>query len=645
MIEKLNTEDKWNTDRLEVLDTEGFKQAVSLQQERIEAAAGERQPELIFKNAGIVNVFTGELEFGDVAVYKGKIVGIGKYTEEADEKGKDIKIIDCKNKFLTPGFIDGHIHIESSMLAPKAFAQAVVPHGTTAVITDPHEIVNVAGKPGLRYMLKESEGLPLNVYFMLPSCVPATPLEESGAVIEAEDLIEFLKDERVLGLAEVMNFLGTIRGEENLIKKIELARYSGKIVDGHGPGLRGKEVNAYCTAGIESDHECSNKAEALEKLRRGQWIMIREGTAARNMESLKDLLKPPYAARCMLVTDDRHPGELIKLGHLDYLLRKAVEYGANPITAIQMVTLHPAQYFGLKGKGAIAPGYDADMVILKDLIHFTVDCVYKEGELVSESGMPVTEEIKSVEEANPAEKAKSIEKDIRESADTDNTLNKTAAEVSEDYKKIFRSFHLSELSPTDFCMSGKGRNKRLMELIPGELITKELILPCAADEDYRSGIRVTEDIIKMAVIERHHNTGHIGLALMKGYGLQAGAIASSVAHDAHNIIAAGASEEDICLAANRLRANNGGLVVVKDGKIIGELPLPIGGLMSEESAEAVDKILEKLKTDTYNLGIPKGIDPFMTLAFLSLSVIPRLKLTTKGLADAKTQELLPVYFD
>ncbi len=637
---------------LSFLQSEEFRQSVVQQQERIQAAAGKKQPDMILKDAGIVNVFTGELEFGDVAVYKGRIVGIGRYAQQELPDKSQTRVIDCHNKFIAPGFLDGHIHIESSMLSPKAFAEAVVPHGTTSVITDPHEIVNVAGKAGLRYMLKESEELPVTVCIMLPSCVPATPLEESGAVIQAEELLEFMGEERVLGLAEVMDYLGIVRGDWELIKKLELARQFGKIADGHAPGLKGKEVNAYCTAGIESDHECSEKAEALEKLRRGQWIMIREGTAARNMESLKDLLKPPYSNRCMLVTDDRHPGDLIRTGHLDYLLRKAVEYGANPVTAIQMVTLHPAQYFGLKNRGAIAPGYYADMVILKDLVHFTVDSVYKEGKLVAKEGKLVEKEGKLVaKEGKLGEKDEIfIEKDGRAVGEggpgegSSGKLSGTDSLLAEDRKKIFQSIHCRELKPSDFYFKGEGRFKRIMELIPGELITKELILPCEEEENYLSGIRVPEDIIKLAVIERHLNTGHIGIGLMKGYGLQAGAVASSIAHDSHNIIVAGTTEEDMSLAANRVRANNGGLAVVKAGKVLGELPLPIGGLMSKESAVAVDKILEKLKQETYKLGIREGIDPFMTLAFLSLSVIPKIKLTTKGLADAETQEILPVYF-
>ncbi len=621
----------------DLLSSGDFRQSVVLQQERIQAAAGKKQPDMILKDAGIVNVFTGELEFGDVAVYKGRIVGIGRYAGQELPDKSQTRVIDCRNKFIAPGFLDGHIHIESSMLSPKAFAEAVVPHGTTSVITDPHEIVNVAGKAGIRYMLKESEELPVTVCIMLPSCVPATPLEESGAVIQAEELLEFMGEVRVLGLAEVMDYLGIVRGDRELIRKLELARQFGKIADGHAPGLKGKEVNAYCTAGIESDHECSEKAEALEKLRRGQWIMIREGTAARNMESLKDLLKPPYSNRCMLVTDDRHPGDLIRTGHLDYLLRKAVEYGANPVTAIQMVTLHPAQYFGLKNRGAIAPGYYADMVILKDLVHFTVDSVYKEGKLVAKEGKLVEKDVKLVVKEEKAIGGGGPEKD------SSGKLTGTDSLLAEDRKKIFQSIHCGELKPSDFYFKGKGCFKRIMELIPGELITKELILPCE-EENYLSGIRVPEDIIKLAVIERHLNTGHIGIGLMKGYGLQAGAVASSIAHDSHNIIVAGTTEEDMSLAANRVRANNGGLAVVKAGEVLGELPLPIGGLMSEESAVAVDKILEKLKQETYKLGIREGIDPFMTLAFLSLSVIPKIKLTTKGLADAETQEILPVYF-
>jgi adenine deaminase len=620
---------------------------VKEQQELIDAAAGRIPPDSIFKNAGIINVFTDEIEIGDVAVYKGYIVGIGDYSKEYKKENsilegstnresngkyslKDKKaplIIDCTGKYLSPGFIDAHIHIESSMLSPKAFSDTVVPHGTTAVITDPHEIVNVAGDLGLKYMLKEAEQLPLNIYFMLPSCVPATALEESGAVIKAKDLAPFMADKQVLGLAEVMNFYGTVWGEEELVTKIALAKAYGKIIDGHGPGLSGNALNAYVCAGVANDHECSTAEEAMAKLKRGQWIMIREGTAAKNMEGLKALLKPPYSNRCMLVTDDKHPGELKKSGHVDYLLRKAVHLGAAPIHAIKMVTLHPAKYYGLIENGAIAPGYKADVVILEDLVDFKVQAVYKEGVLTAEKGV--------------------VLKKISVCRKEEGKGNNPKVDLQYNPERVMQSIHVKELKEEDFFFHENGKYMRVIELIPGELLTKELVqpVPDTADFSKKSGIYLKDDIIKLAAIERHHNTGHIGLGLIKGYGLKGGAIASSVSHDAHNLIVAGCSEKDMAFAANIVRKNQGGLAMVSNGKVLGELPLPIGGLMSGESADFVDNLLEQMKKEAKKLGIREGIDPFMTLAFISLSVIPELRLTTLGLARVNSQEICSTFFE
>jgi adenine deaminase len=617
--------------------------------EKILTAYGEIKPDIIFTNAGIVNVFTGELEIGDVAVKDDTVVGIGKYgnreklSNQSRSRNTDpeydagwvlsqSKVIDCKGKFICPGFIDGHIHIESSMLTPKEFAKVVIQHGTTGVITDPHEIVNVAGSDGLYYMLNESEGLPVDIYVMLPSCVPATKLDESGAIMGAEELEKFIDHKRVLGLAEVMDYYGVIKGDKELINKINLTLDHGKTIDGHAPGIKGREINAYVTAGITSDHECSNATEAIDKIRRGLWIMVREGTAAKNMEALKPLLLPPYCRRSMLVTDDKHPGDLLYEGHMDALIKKAIKLGANPLTAIIMATLNPATYFGLRNRGAVAPGYKADLVILKDLVSFEIEAVYKDGRLAFHK-----EEQKGIEDRN----------DIAQKSMLDINGENVLAPSKDRTKRIFESIQVQTLKSEDFYFKEAGSFMRVMELVPGELLTKERIYPIGKEIDYRkmSQELIDKDMIKLAVVERHHRSGHIGLGLLKGYGLLEGAVASSVAHDSHNLIVAGCNEEDMAVAANYIADNQGGLCIVKDKKILCELLLPVGGLMSEESAVHVDKLLSKLKKVGKSLGISGGIDPFMTLAFLSLSVIPELRLTSRGLLDVRMQELKNTFFD
>lgn len=610
-------ENKIKPDRFGIPDESVLDKEMKKQQDRILAAAGKIPLDLVLRNAGIINVFTGEIEYSDIAVFDGIIVGIGDYASVADNE----KVVDCTGRFISPGFIDGHIHIESSMLSPAEFAAAVVPHGTTAVITDPHEIVNVAGLAGLDYMLEASDQLPLEVFLMLPSCVPATSLDESGANIFAADLAGYMKHDRVLGLAELMDFYGTAEAREDIVDKILLTKEYKKQIDGHAPGLKTYSLNAYITAGVTSDHECSNIEEALEKLRRGQWIMIREGTAARNMEALMPLFEPAYSGRCMLVTDDKHPGDLLRHGHVDYLIRKAVEYGADPITAIRMATINTARYFGLTDMGAAAPGYKADLVVLKDLKSLNVEAVYKNGKLAAERG--------EYKENNSRNKK--------------NSLNNTT-KSPDSIHNIYTSFHLKELVPEDFTNSETGNFMRVIELVPRELLTKELILPYPPEGLHADEEGIYEDIIKLAVAERHHNTGHIGLGYLKGYGLKAGAIASSIAHDSHNLIIAGTNNEDMCLAANRVRRNRGGVAIVKNGRIAGELALPIAGLMCEDSAGKVDAVLAALKLEARKLGVKEGIDPFMTLAFLSLPVIPEIRLTTKGIADVKTQKIVKTRF-
>ena len=576
----------------------------------IKAAFGEVSPDIVLKNGKVLNVFTNELEEIDVAIHDGFIVGLGEY--------QGINEYDMEGKIISPGFIDGHIHLESSMISPKEFARAVVPHGTTAVITDPHEIANVSGTTGIDYMLASTEGLPMDVFFMLPSCVPATPIDEAGATLLAKDLEPYYSNARVLGLAELMNAYGTVRSDKDIVDKIISAKSNNKLIDGHGPDLTGKELNAYVFAGVTSDHECCSFNEALEKLRRGQWIMIREGTAAKNLSALIPLFGKRYYQRCMLVTDDKHPGDLIRRGHIDYIIREAVKRGADPIHAIKMGSLHAAQYFGLKEYGAVAPGYRANLAILNNLEDLKVTDVFYNGKLVAKDGKALGQNIEQSENQVPKELV----------------------------DKVYNSFHAKETKPEDFIIKKEGKFQRVIGLTKGELLTKELIVPLEKDSlDKNVGVDIERDIVKMAVIERHKDTGHIGLGFLYGYGLKEGAVASSIAHDSHNLIVAGTNDEDISLAANTVIKNHGGLAVVNQGKVLGELKLPIAGLMCDVEAENVDEILTELKEITSELGVSNAIDPFMTLAFASLPVIPELRLTTKGLVHVNEQKLVDVVFD
>ena len=568
--------------------------------EMILAARGDLAPDLVLKNARIVNVFTKEIESGDVAIKDGYIVGIGEFDGEEE--------IDIGGRIICPGLIDGHIHIESSMISPSEFAGAVAPHGTTAVIADPHEIANVAGEEGIRYMLEASAGLPVDIFFMLPSCVPATPLDESGAELSADELEPFYKEERVAGLAELMNSFGTVRADEEIIRKIQGANSYSKRIDGHAPFLTGKDLNAYITAGVRSDHECSSAEEAVEKLKLGQFIMIREGTAARNLEALLPLFDDKYCDRCMLVTDDKHGSDLIDNGHIDYIIRKAIRAGKNPLNAIKMATLNAAMYFGLKDRGAIAPGYIADIIVLSDLEEFTVEKVFKNGRLTVDGG-----------------------KNVR-------AINSPLID-KEKYPRVFNSFNLREIKPSDLEIRDEGTKKRVIKVIPGQILTEELIVESSSKQ-----AEPDKDIIKLAVIERHKGTGHTGVGFVSGYGLKKGAIASSVAHDSHNLIVAGCTDDDMALAANTVRENGGGLAVVCDGKVLSSLPLPIGGLMCEMNVNEVEDILRVMKEQARQLGVNEGIDPFMTLAFTALPVIPKLRLLTQGVVDVDKQSYVPVMF-
>lgn len=582
----------------------------------ISSARGVQKADLVLKNARILNVFTKEFEDGDVAISNGVIAGIGSYEGERE--------VDLSGKYLAPGLIDGHIHIESSMLSPTEFARSVVPQGTTMVVTDPHEIANVAGKEGISFMLESSKDLPLDVFFMLPSCVPATPLDESGAVLLADDLKEFYDEPRVLGLAELMNSFGTIRNDEQIISKILGAKERGKQIDGHGPALSGKDLNAYIASGVASDHECSVADEAIEKVKRGQFVMIREGTAAKNLEKLLPLFDEPYCDRCMLVTDDRHPGELINNGHIDDIVRRAIAAGKKPETVLRMASFNASCYFGLKDHGAVAPGYVADLIVLSDLEDVVVDQVYKHGELVAEKGKLLAE-------------------------------IPVLPNKEERYPSVYHSFHLKALVPEDFVLKETGSKKRVIGMVPGEILTSEMIVPANLDAASKAdpeghippspGVEFDKDIVKIAVVERHKDTGHIGVGFTTGYGLRYGAIASSVAHDSHNIIVVGTNDTDMAAAANAVRENEGGLAIAIDGEVVSTLALPIAGLMCEQSAVEVDDRLIEMKVIARRMGVPLGIDPFMTLAFTALPVIPSVRILTQGIVDVATQSFVPVLFD
>lgn len=571
---------------------------------RISAGRGDALADLVLKNARIVNVFTDEIDTADIAISGNSIVGVGTY------HGR--KEVDLHGKYVCPGLIDGHIHVESSMLCGPAFEQAVLPHGTTAVVTDPHEISNVAGLEGLDFMLETTKNLTLSVYFMLPSCVPATDLDESGAVLNAEQLRPYYGDPRVLGLAELMNAYGAVRCDPKILQKIRDCTEAGKIVDGHAPLLSDKDLNAYIAAGVQSDHECSNIEEAMEKLRRGQYIMIREGTAAKNMEALMPLFREPYCSRCMLVTDDKHPGDLLQGGHIDYIIRKAIAAGVDPVVAVRMGTLVPCQYFGLAHSGAVAPGYTADLIVLSDLEKFTVEQVYKKGKLVAQQGRMLHPAALTVDKAR--------------------------------FARVFDSFNMDEITPEQLQLKQTGTRQRVICLTPHALLTTEKIVPFCQHPGTAPGVDVAQKIVKLAVFERHHRSGHVGLGFLGNYGLQCGAVASSIAHDSHNLIVAGTNDADMVLAGNTVRKNKGGLAFALNGQVVGELPLPVAGLMSTESAESVEEKLQALKAALKAHGISEDIDAFMTLAFVSLPVIPKLRLNTYGIVDVEAQRIVPAVF-
>jgi adenine deaminase len=562
-------------------------------QRRLQAARGEVPADLVLTGGRLANVYIGEWQDTEVALFDGIIVGLGDYPGPR---------LDLAGRYILPGFIDGHLHLESSMLTPPELARALVPLGTTTVVADPHEIANVWGRAGLDYLLAASEGLPVDFFFMLPSCVPASSLETSGARLEADDLEPYRRHPRVLGLAEVMNFPGLVAGDPGLLAKLDL--FPQGPLDGHAPLLSGKGLNAYRLAGIGSDHECTRLAEAREKLALGFYLMLREGSLAKNLSDLLPALTPASLRRAMLVTDDSHPEDLAHNGHLNHLLRRAVSLGLDPLSAVTMATLNPAQYFRLRDRGAVAPGLAADLVVAADLSEFRLDLVFKNGKLVMDQG------------------------------------SLTLAAVSPPPAPV-SPLRVKDLDLEVFSPPAAGSVVKVVGLIPDQLLTEKRLCPAPV----RSGRLVAapdRDLLKLAVVERHHGTGHVGLGMVQGFGLPRGALASSVAHDSHNIVVVGASEADMLTAVRHLVHLGGGMAVVADGQVLADLPLPIAGLISPWPLDRVAAAYRRLKRAYHDLGgaLP---DPFIALSFLALPVIPALKLTDLGLVDVDRFQIVPLF--
>jgi adenine deaminase len=556
--------------------------------DRIDIARGLKEADLLLKNARVVSLFSGEVVEADVVVAGGIIAGIGNYS-----KGE--KVYDLKGKYLLPGLIEGHIHIESSLLPPPEFSRVVIPHGTTTVVVDPHEIANVLGEKGIRYILESSSTLPLDIWVMIPSCVPATSMDTAGAHLGPNEIEEMLGWDRTLGLAELMNFPGVLFKVPEVLQKVEVARRLGKPIDGHSPGLSGLDLNAYLAAGPSSDHECTDLEEAKEKLRKGMYIMIREGSAAKNLEDLAPIVNDTSLRRLLLVSDDRHPQDLLRQGHLDHIIRTAISLGIRPLSALTMATLNPAEYFGLKGRGAIAPNYWADMIVVDDLEEFRVEKVFKKGDLVAENGEMVV--------------------DIAPYSDPG----------------VEETVRITSVEANAFRIQATGANVRVIELIPGQILTKGLSLkPKVRNAEIIQDLE--RDILKLAVIERHHASGGMGLGLIRGFGLQRGAFASSVAHDSHNLITVGTNDADMATAVRAVADMEGGFVAVAGEKVLAQLALPIAGLMSNRPIDEVVARLSALQEALRSMGCQLE-NPFMALSFLALPVIPELKLTDRGLFD------------
>ncbi|WP_413310259.1 adenine deaminase [Bacillus sp. 1P10SD] len=558
---------------------------------RISVASGKEPADTVIKNGKIIDVFNGEIIKGDIAIVDGYFAGIGEY------EGK--QIIDAKGCYVSPAFIDGHVHIESSMVTASEFAKVLLQHGVTTVIADPHEIANVCGAAGIQYMLDSSENLPFDFYFMLPSCVPATAFEHSGAILKAADLRPFYLHPRVLGLAEVMNFPAVLHAEQDMFDKIVDSKKFGKKIDGHAAGLSANDLNVYMSAGIRTDHESTTAAEAKERLQRGMYLMIREGTVAKDLLQLIPVVTSYNSRRCLFVTDDKHLDDLISEGSIDHNVRLAISSGLSPITAIQMATINAAECFGISEKGAIAPGYKADFILMDDLEIVKIVDVYKDGKPVWKNGLLML--------------VYGSEKKITETGCLQNSVR----------------FH--EVLVHTFEIPLKGNKANIIEIIPNSLVTKHIMEEVVISESGIFQTSITRDQLKLAVIERHHMTGEVGLGIVKGLGLKSGAIATTIAHDSHNLIIAGTNDHDMLFAAHTLKEMQGGMVVVNQGEVLASLELSIAGLMSDRPFQEVNDKLNEINKALREIGSSGEFNPFLTLSFLALPVIPELKLTDQGL--------------
>lgn len=561
-------------------------------------ANGDLEADTVIKNCKIVNVFTGTIEEGDIAICEDEIAGIGSYTGKQE--------IDAQGKYAVPGFIDSHIHIESSYLSPEELGKLLVPHGATTIIADPHEIVNVCGLKGLDYMLGAAQNTKLDILFALPSCVPATPFEHAGAVIDAQAMAEPICRKQVVSLGEFMNFPGVVSADSDVLDKLLAAKEAGKIIDGHSPGLSGRALNAYAAARIQNDHECFSVEDMQERLARGMYVMLRYGSACHDLPRLLAGVTPENSRRCILCSDDRQPKAILQEGHIDNHLRICLREGIDAVTAIRMATLNAAECFRLYDRGAIAPGYRADIALLDDLQNFAVDKVWIAGELVAQNGT---------------------------------YLPQTARY---DISSVQGSIHLKDFSAQKFKMNLKSNRVNVIEIIPGGVVTKKTTEIIDLDENGEFIRNPEKDLLKMAVVERHQMTGNVACGFLKGYGLKAGAVALSVAHDSHNIITVGVNDQEMETAVRMLEKQNGGIVLVKDGAVIESMPMPIAGLMSDKDGSWVEQKLVSIHEKAHSaLGISGTVEPVMTLCFMSLAVIPEIKLTDMGLFDVTTFSFIP----
>jgi adenine deaminase len=571
-------------------------------EQTLKVARGDAPADLALRNGLLINVYTGEIYESDVIIAGDKIVGLGPGYEAREE-------IDLAKRYIAPGFINAHVHIESSMITPPQFARAVVPLGTTSVITDPHEVANVCGLAGIRYMLEITEGLPLSVFVNAPSCVPATPMSTSGAELDAAQLATLLDHPRVLGLAEMMNYPGLILGDPAVLAKMET--FQGRIVDGHSPGVGGAWLNAYAAGGVGSDHECSTVEEARERLRAGMYLLIREATGARNLLDLLPVVTAENSRRCCFCTDDYHPTDILQNGEMDHILRQAVAQGLDPVTAIRMATLNTAEWFRLRDRGAVAPGKRADLVVFSDLHDIRAELVFCGGKLAGQNGNPVGEWPVPAVDQSP----------VRDTIHVDwDSLDE-------------RSFHIP----------ARGSRAHVIGVIENQIVTRHLIEEIAG-EDGQAKSDTGRDLLKMAVIERHLGTGNVGLGFIHGFGLKAGALATSVAHDHHNIVVVGVDDQSMLTAARAVGEMGGGFATANKEQVLATVPLPIAGLMSEQTAEAVAEALDVLQNSAAGLGSLLS-DPFMTLSFMALEVIPALKLTDQALIDVEQFKPLELFIE